>query len=736
MNNQKKNLRISSILFVLIFSTFEATAQDSLVKNLKEITISATKAEKNLFDAGRSVSIITAEDISNANYTSFSELLSHEAGIYIPGTGQTPGSNQSIFLRGANSNQTAIYIDGIRVTDASTVNNVMDLSEISLYDIEKIEILRGSHSTLYGSSAIGGVINLSTRKQGRKGFSSNGGISTGTFGSKTMIINPFSNMNYTFSNGIYICGTIDYSKVDGLDATTDTIHDPTIFKNRDMDDWSKLNTGFNVGYNKNKLEAILSYNYTESNTDIDRSAFIDDENYILDFTRSRLSGSLSQEFNRGISFSLVGGISWTERHAINDSSITSNVPEYDHKFTEDNYSGKTSNVDLVIKRKRKHWDLLLGFAHTADAMSSKNYYYSAFYFTPFPPTIYEGSTSVKSPNNETSSIYAQIDLKGILLSDKLSRFNLVAGLRYDYNNIFLEHLSYEINPSWNFGRRSLIYFSHSTGYNSPSLYQMYANSSYQPWDGGQESGISLGNTSLQPEKSYCTELGFKQKISSSGIFTAAIFNRIVNDNIEYANLWNKSVDIDSIGTDFNRDDYRGDAYVNAGKSTSFGIELRIEYQLINSLRCGAGLSFVEGETIYNEVYDPEGKFSSVNVQLFNNGYFLNTGNKKQEGLTKRPHTLRAELLYTGIKKLRINLISQYVGDRDDLFYDSEIKPQGALNTIKVKNYVLLDLNISYRLGKHLQLSSKIGNILDEQYSEIRGYSTRGRSLYFKLAYQL
>jgi len=60
-------------------------------------------------------------------------------GVYIPGSGQTPGSNQSLFLSGANSNQTALFIDGIRITDPSTVNNTVDLSEISIHDIEKIK---------------------------------------------------------------------------------------------------------------------------------------------------------------------------------------------------------------------------------------------------------------------------------------------------------------------------------------------------------------------------------------------------------------------------------------------------------------------------------------------------------------------------------------------------------------------------------------------------------------------
>jgi vitamin B12 transporter len=738
MTDQTRRFKNFIFVFFAMPLPLISFSQDSLKNQLKEVTISATRTEKNIFSAGRAVTVISSDDIEKSNYNSLAELLSQETGIYIPGTGQTPGSNQSIFLRGANSNQTAIYMDGVRITDASTVNNTMDLSEISLQDIEKIEILRGSHSTLFGSSAIGGVINISTRKANKPGASFRTGVSVGNFGSGTSLLNPFANAGYKFSNGIFIGGMIDHMSVKGLDATIDTVTDLSIYKNRDKDDWIKLNTGFNIGYQKGRTDVSVIYRYTESETDIDRSAFVDDHNYKLKFNRNLLSGSINREFSGGMKLSFIAGASWNERHAINDSSIVSSLPDYDHQYAEDKYTGRTSNMDLVFQTKKNKWELVAGLARTNEHMTAENYLYAAFYSDPFPPYIFESFNTLEDidPKTETSSMYAQLDLSGSLISPGLKNINLVTGIRYDAHDIFKEQISFEINPSWKPGKRSLLYFSYSTGFNSPSLYQLFANSSYTPWDGSIGSEISLGNKLLEPETSVCSEIGFKQKFNKSDIISLAIFNREVKNTIEYAYLWNSRIPVEMIGTDFGRDDYRGDLYINAGTSTSYGAEINIQIQVLKHLRFGAGLSLLNGTISYSDTKQKNSELDSVHIQLYSNGQFLGTNEQQEYGLIRRPQTARADLTYTGIKKLRINLISQFIAEREDVFYDTQIKPQGALNTINVHSYLLFDLGLTYSISNQFLLSARLENMLNEDYSEIRGFRTRGRGMYFKISYQI
>src|SRR5690606_18426788 len=115
------------------------------------------------------VTVISEETIRNSIYQSVGELLNTQSGLFVVGANQTPGTNQNIFMRGANSNQVAVLVDGMRITDPSSPNAAIDLAEMSLVGVERIEVLRGSHSTLFGGAAVGGVINIITRKGAETG---------------------------------------------------------------------------------------------------------------------------------------------------------------------------------------------------------------------------------------------------------------------------------------------------------------------------------------------------------------------------------------------------------------------------------------------------------------------------------------------------------------------------------------------------------------------------------------
>src|SRR6267378_5447986 len=155
------------------------------VRTLEEVVISGSRQEERVLDAPRTITVINRDKIENSVYNSVGDLLARQQGIYLVGANQTPGTNQSLFLRGANSNQVAVMIDGVRITDPSSPNNVVDLSELSLTNVERIEIIEGSHSTLFGGAAIGGVVNIITRKNQGVGFHGFAGMQAGTFGNGT-----------------------------------------------------------------------------------------------------------------------------------------------------------------------------------------------------------------------------------------------------------------------------------------------------------------------------------------------------------------------------------------------------------------------------------------------------------------------------------------------------------------------------------------------------------------------
>lgn len=131
MKQRKKHQSIGLIAgcaMILSATTGFGQQQDTTkVVSLDEVIVTATRSEKNINDIGRSITVITSNDIKNSGAGTVSELLNREEGFYIVGAQQNPGSLNSIFTRGANGNQTVILVDGIRITDPSSTDNSRDL---------------------------------------------------------------------------------------------------------------------------------------------------------------------------------------------------------------------------------------------------------------------------------------------------------------------------------------------------------------------------------------------------------------------------------------------------------------------------------------------------------------------------------------------------------------------------------------------------------------------------------
>lgn len=129
--------------------------------DLHEIVVTASRVRQPITQSLRHTTVITAADIRASQAADLPTLLRQQAGIEVTQAGGI-GTQSSLFLRGANSNQTLVLLDGQRIDSATTGATALD--QVMLADIERIEIVRGNVSALYGSSAIGGVIQIFTRK--------------------------------------------------------------------------------------------------------------------------------------------------------------------------------------------------------------------------------------------------------------------------------------------------------------------------------------------------------------------------------------------------------------------------------------------------------------------------------------------------------------------------------------------------------------------------------------------
>lgn len=130
---------------------------------LNPVVVSASRSEQKLSDVISSVSVITKNDIEKTQSNDILSILNSEPGLEISRTGSV-GSATSIYLRGGNSNQTLILLDGVPFSGESAAGAISSIEMIPPSQIERIEILRGNASAIYGSGAVGGVINVITKE--------------------------------------------------------------------------------------------------------------------------------------------------------------------------------------------------------------------------------------------------------------------------------------------------------------------------------------------------------------------------------------------------------------------------------------------------------------------------------------------------------------------------------------------------------------------------------------------
>jgi vitamin B12 transporter len=157
--------RAGRVALLLLSAATPAFADDRAAPPLQldPVVVSATRIPTPREQLGSSVSVITRDEIERRQARTLSEILQDVPGVYVSQSGG-PGSTSSISLRGTNPNHTKIFIDGIDVSDPSAPNGMFDFSQILAADIERVEVLRGPQSGLYGSDAIGGVVNIITRR--------------------------------------------------------------------------------------------------------------------------------------------------------------------------------------------------------------------------------------------------------------------------------------------------------------------------------------------------------------------------------------------------------------------------------------------------------------------------------------------------------------------------------------------------------------------------------------------
>jgi vitamin B12 transporter len=269
MKKERKVWAITLIVLWLWVPNQMNAQPDSLsVRQLDEVVITATKFPKNKSETGKVLTIIDDEILKRSAGKDITQLLNEQVGMVVSGANSNPGKDKSVYLQGAKNEYTLILLDGVPVNDPSGISGgAYDLRLISLDQVERIEILKGSQSTLYGSDAIAGVINIITKKDGDKPLEFSGMIGYGSY----RTTRSYAGMRGKLSKFGY---NISYSGFN-TEGMSEAAENGTDSFDKDGASQNALQTTFN--FNPNESVSVRPFfRYTKFDGQYDGGAYTDD----------------------------------------------------------------------------------------------------------------------------------------------------------------------------------------------------------------------------------------------------------------------------------------------------------------------------------------------------------------------------------------------------------------------------------------------------------------------------
>jgi vitamin B12 transporter len=533
------------------------------------------------------VNVITQEQLKRSTGRSLGEVLNILPGMVINGADNNLGTNPTIYTRGASSSNTLILLDGVPLYDASGVGNEFDLNNFALENIEKIEILKGAQSTLYGSDAVAGVINIISKKGENKPFNLNLNLSAGSYDTYK------GSVSGSGSNGKGQTYSVSYNKI--YSKGFSSAYDSTGKNHFDRDGFNQDVFQINYGFKPfRKTTVRLFGKYNNNHADIDAGAFADDKDYTYRNDNIIAGASVDYKLNNGF-IRLQYNYNRYNRNFIDDST---NVGGFS-KYQRGKYNGTSHFAELYTNLYlSKNIEFLAGVDYRQNSTSQ-------LYISDFPSV----PLSADSARTSQFSGYASVNVKA------KEGFNIELGSRWNHHNIYGTNYTSSINPFFLIKDHYKIYASISSGYRVPSLYQLYSE---------------YGNKDLKPETTTSYELGgqyFSDKINTR----ITGFIRDGKDVFLWSNHYfngDKQHDygIETEATIHFTDDFTASAnytFVNgaittssAGKDTAFFnlykrpknvLNLSLNYQITNELFVSTNLKVV------SKAFEPQ--FSAAPYEL-------------------------------------------------------------------------------------------------------------------------
>jgi vitamin B12 transporter len=513
--------RILTLLtFLFIASCAFAQNDTTKVTSLEEVVFTANKYPKKQSETGKVLTVIGREQLERSSGRTLAEVLNTVSDTTIVGSNSNLGTNMTAGIRGGSAGNVLILINGIPVNDPSVNDNYFDLNFIPIDQIERVEVLKGGQSTLYGSDAVTGVINIITKKSGTSGFHTDLSAAAGSYG--TFKANAGIRQANARSQLSLQYGVITSN---GFSSA----HDSTGNKDYEKDGFIQHNiTGSWQVALAEKLKANIFGQYSWYKTGIDASAFVDDRDYNV--TTDNLSAGA------GIGYDLGGGniqfnyrFNNVNRLYLNDSA--DRAPDY----LRVDYNGKTHFAEIYGNYKWKNIEVLAGADYRHHQMSSD--LLSISMFGPYTAKLADSIAKMTQV-----SPYASVILKANRL------FNIELGGRMNHHSNYGNNFSYTINPSVLLNNVK-VFVNLYSAFKAPTLFQLF--------------DPIFGNQHLDPEESFNVEAGAQYFVTKSFNVRGVYFYRNTKHAIEF--IYTDPVNFIS-------------QYTNVSSKKSNGIELEAEYK--------------------------------------------------------------------------------------------------------------------------------------------------------------
>ncbi len=552
MNHQY--LRQACVAALCAPIAFSALAQDASAPSpvpsddsLNEVVVVANRAPEALSKVGNSVTVLTEADIKASQLPVLSDVLAQTPGLSVARSGGV-GQPTSVFIRGAESDQTVVLIDGVQIYDPSTTSGYFDFENLLSNDIARVEILRGAQSTLYGSQALGGVIDITTGEAtaplsagfNAEGGSHNTGDAAASFGGKS------DQLMW------HISGT-------WLGTSAIPAFDEKLGGTRLCASQIGGGTGRLVYTITPDLDLDLRGYYVQSRTDFD--GYDTTPPYTM-FGNDNEYGKNSQ---------LLGYAGLTLRSP--DRTLTNRIAyHYIYTDTRDYDPNGPANEGFPST------ETFYGVGHI-----EREEYQGTWQFSPGYRAVFGAQHERSSIDSDTpaydftgpvpidaaqtiDSGYAQLQ------GEIVSGLTLTAGERYDRQNEFGGHTDGALAAAWALNEaQTILRSSFSQGFKAPSLYQLYS---------------SFGTSTLRPEAGETWDAGIEQHLLGSRLdLSATYFQRYSRDLIEF-------FDCPSLTGCLNPS---GGYYANIARAAAHGAELQAAFNATDRLSFTGNYTLTETE---------------------------------------------------------------------------------------------------------------------------------------------